>query len=339
MECLAPEPYEWVNSGIVGNYCSSKDAPPDCLIPSRLPYANAGAIGCGDPSLVDWVDYFWPQRNEFCNAGFTGNNCEECAHGDDDHHHHDHGRPGDCGVCRRGGVENYRPEFIEFNNAGTWSDDCPTAYAKPVCLHPDFHEPYANSGVVGTGDPDTDNYVDHLWPGTCDYLNSGLIGTGCAIGGDEWLDALDLGVDKGECFVPYLSEFANSGITGGSWKCDVNTKPNLGEHWFTPIWETDFANAGALLIDPTTESEPVFGGVECWAPSENEFTQCGVTGSACPDDQASPSCLLPQSEAYANAGIVALMAKALPNWWDHYLPDDCHDYDNAGITGTNCKPP
>ena len=191
VECLHPDAYEWVNGGIVGTYCTKTHATPDCLVPSRLPYANAGTIGCGNPLELHWVDYYWPARNEWCNAGFTGHNCTECEdpllmpHG---------GMTADCNTCRRGGVENYRPEFIEYNNAGTTGDNCPKAYAKPTCLIPEG-DPlccYDNSGLVGIGDPDTDNYVDYFWPSRCEYVNAGLVGTGCAIGGDEWLDNLDL---------------------------------------------------------------------------------------------------------------------------------------------------
>ena len=337
VECLHPDAYEWVNGGIVGTYCTKTHATPDCLVPSRLPYANAGTIGCGNPLELHWVDYYWPARNEWCNAGFTGHNCTECEdpllmpHG---------GATADCNVCRRGGVENYRPEFIEYNNAGTKSDSCPTSYGKPVCLIPtgDHFDAYVNAGLVGTGDPDTENYVDHYWPARCEYANGGLIGTGCAIGGDEWLDALDMEVEKGDCYIPFRSEYANSGLVGGSWKCDTGTKPHGGEHLFTPSWELDYSNSGALLIPELESSEEVFGGVECWEPTADEYTQCGFQSDHCAGRDAAPTCLLPGHEEYQNGGVVAVFTESRLNWWDHYLPE-CPQYDNAGITGTNCEPP
>ena len=336
VECLNPDEYEWVNAGILGNYCDKMHAGPDCLVPSRLPYANAGAIGCGNPNELHWVDYYWPARNEWCNAGFTGNNCTECedpllmVHG---------GSNSNREVCRRGGVENYRPEFIEYNNAGSRGDNCPPAYGKPTCLVPEG-DPlccYGNSGLVGVGDPNTEDYVDHYWPARCEYANAGLIGTGCAIGGDEWLDALDLEVAKGDCYIPFRSEYDNSGLVGGAWECDTGAKPNKGEHWFTPAWEGDYVNSGAILIHELVSSQDVYGGVECWIPTEEEYTQCGFQSDRCEDSHAAPTCLIPGDQEYANGGMIAIFTETRPNWWDHYLPE-CPDYDNAGLIGTNCQP-
>ena len=124
VECLIPASPEFQNGGIQGAYCPSKEASPDCLIPSRVPYDNAGTIGCGNPNELHWVDYYWPARNDWCNAGFTGHNCTECL---DPSLMPGLGISPDCTTCRRGGVENYKPEFIEYNNAGTWGDSCPTA--------------------------------------------------------------------------------------------------------------------------------------------------------------------------------------------------------------------
>lgn len=298
VECLHPDAYEWVNGGIVGTYCAKTHATPDCLVPSRLPYANAGAIGCGNPLELHWVDYYWPARNEWCNAGFTGHNCTECEdpllmpHG---------GMTADCNTCRRGGVENYRPEFIEYNNAGTTGDNCPSAWARPTCLVPegDPYCCYGNSGLIGVGDPDTDNYVDHYWPSRCEYANAGLIGTGCAIGGDEWLDALDMPVEKGQCYAPYLSEYSNSGLMGGSWKCDNNKKPNLGEHWFDPDWGADYANSGALIaVDPP--EPPLDPGP---LPDPDCCPEVGIPLPPEVEDCHSHACWLPDEPEFENAGL------------------------------------
>lgn len=299
VECLHPDAYEWVNGGIVGTYCAKTHATPDCLVPSRLPYANAGTIGCGNPLELHWVDYYWPARNEWCNAGFTGHNCTECEdpllmpHG---------GMTADCNTCRRGGVENYRPEFIEYNNAGTTGDNCPKAYAKPTCLIPEG-DPlccYDNSGLVGIGDPDTDNYVDYFWPSRCEYANAGLVGTGCAIGGDEWLDNLDLPVEKGQCYAPYLAEYNNSGLMEGSWNCDTNKKPNIGEHWFNPHWGEEYSNSGALIV--VINEDPIDG-------PEPDPDCCPEVGNPLPElaeDCHTHDCWLPASGEYVNAGFKTL---------------------------------
>lgn len=299
VECLIPDKYEWVNGGIKGAYCPSDQATPDCLIPGndRSNFDNAGVIGCGNPNELHWVDYYWPARNEWCNAGFTGHNCDECL---DPGSVPGAGISADCSVCRRGGVENLKPEFIEYNNAGSWSDDCPTAYAKPTCLIPggDHYCCFNNGGLVGVGDPDTEEYVPHYWPGTCEYANGGLIGTGCSIGGDEWLDALDLPVEKGQCYAPYLAEYNNSGLMEGSWKCDITKKPNVGEHWFDPEWNVDFANSGAIIaIDPPEFPDPL--------PPENPDC-CPEVGNLLPpvaDDCHTHACWLPDEPEFENAGL------------------------------------
>ena len=296
VECLQPDAYDWVNGGVVGMYCTKTHATPDCLVPSRVPYGNAGVIGCGNPNELHWVDYYWPARNEWCNAGFTGHNCTECEdpllmpHG---------GMTADCNTCRRGGVENYRPEFIEYNNAGTTGDNCPTAWARPTCLLPegDTSDCYDNSGLIGVGDPDTENYVDHYWPSRCEYANAGLVGTGCAIGGDEWLDALDLPVEKGQCYSPYLAEYNNSGMLNGSWKCDTTKKPNLGEHWFDPLWGEEYANSGALIaLEQPVLPDPPLPDPDC----------CPEVGNPLPpvaDECHTHPCWLPLDIEYENAGL------------------------------------
>ena len=337
VECLHPDRYEYVNAGIVGTYCTKTLASPDCLVPGRAPYSNAGAIGCGNPNELHWVDYYWPARVDFCNAGFTGHNCTECKDPSEVPKGHSHGG---CEVCARGGVENYRPEYIEYDNAGTRSDNCPPAYGKPSCLLPDLAgADYDNSGLLGQGDPETEDYVDYFWPGVCEYANAGLIGTGCAIGGDEWLDALDLPVEKGDCYIPYLSDYDNSGMIGGSWYCNTKKKPHTSEYYFTPIWDQPYGNSGAIIEDVYPEDiNEVYGGVECWAPSKLPYTQCGFTGSSCASEDASPSCLYPGADEYANGGVRALITEPSPYWWKHYEPL-CPEYDNAGVTGTNCDPP
>lgn len=298
VECLQPDAYDWVNAGIVGMYCEKTHAGPDCLVPSRLPYSNAGVIGCGNPNELHWVDYYWPARNEWCNAGFTGHNCTECEdpllmpHG---------GMTADCNTCRRGGVENYRPEFIEYNNAGTTGDNCPTAWGRPTCLIPEGQAYccYDNSGLVGVGDPDTENYVDHYWPSRCEYANAGLVGTGCAIGGDEWLDNLDLPVEKGQCYAPYLAEYNNSGLMEGAWSCDTNKKPNIGEHWFDPRWNVEYANAGAIIA----VVEDVLPAPDLPAPDPD---CCPEVGNDLPPEQEdchTHDCWLPASGEYVNAGF------------------------------------
>lgn len=296
VECLIPDKYEFVNAGISGGYCLPEGASPDCLIPGndRSDFDNAGVIGCGNPNELHWVDYYWPARSEWCNAGFTGHNCSDCLD------------PGSisgsgCGTCSRGGVENYRPEFIEYNNAGTRGDNCPSAWGRPTCLIPegDHCDSYVNSGLVGEGEPDTEDYVAYYWPGKCEYDNAGLVGTGCAVGGDEWLDALDLPVEKGQCYAPYLAEYNNSGLLEGSWKCDVNKKPNVGEHWFDPDWGVDYANSGALIaVDPP--EPPVDPG-----PPPNPDC-CPEAGNPLPpvaEDCHSHQCWLPKTPEYENAGL------------------------------------
>lgn len=298
VECLHPDAYEWHNGGVVGMYCEKTHASPDCLVPSRLPYGNAGVIGCGNPNELHWVDYYWPARLDWCNAGFTGHNCTECEdpllmpHG---------GATADCNVCRRGGVENYRPEFIEYDNAGTTGDSCPSAYGRPTCLIPegDHYCCYDNSGLVGVGDPDTENYVDHYWPARCEYANAGLIGTGCAIGGDEWLDALDLPVETGQCYAPYLAEYNNSGLMEGSWHCDQNKKPNVGEHWFDPAWGVDYANSGAIIaVDPP--EPPVDDGPP---PDPDCCPEVGLPLPPVADDCHTHACWLPDKPEFENAGL------------------------------------
>ena len=316
VECLHPDAYDYVNGGVVGAYCSKTHASPDCLIPSRVPYGNAGVIGCGNPNELHWVDYYWPAKNDWCNAGFTGHNCTECQdpllipHG---------GATADCNVCRRGGVENYKPEFIEYNNAGTTGDRCPSAYATPACLLPegDLNAGYNNSGLVGVGDPDTENYVDHFWPARCEYANAGLIGTGCAIGGDEWLDALDLPVEKGQCYAPYLSEYNNSGMMGGSWRCNENAKPNVNEYWFDPVWGVDYANSGALItLDPPAPPAPL-------PPVDPDC--CPEVGLPLPpqvDDCHTSSCWLPDEGEFDNAGLKSSRDC-----------DSCSECDNTPVHG------
>lgn len=335
IECLHPDAYEFVNAGLVGMYCEKTHAEPDCVIPSRVPYDNAGVIGCGDPTALHWVDYYWPGPKDWCNAGFTGHNCTEC----EDPLLVARPVPGkDCEVCRRGGAENYKPEFIEYDNAGIWGDDCPSAWARPTCMLPagSRYCCYDNAGVVGWGDPDTDNYVDYFFPSRCEYLNSGLIGTGCAIGGDEWLDALDLPVEPGQCYAPYLAEYNQSGVMGGTWTCDTNTKPNTTEYYFDPGWG-DFLNAGLVLVDDTAVYEDVAGGVECWVPIDVEFEQAGFFSALCPDENAPPGCLIPDCGAYNNGGVLAFGEGAITDdWWQAYWPQSCRDYENGGITGSNC---
>ena len=123
------------------------------------------------------------------------------------------------------------------------------------------------------------------------------MGTGCSVGGDEWLDALDLPVEKGQCYIPYMAEYNNSGLLEGSWKCDITKKPNVGEHWFDPDWGFEYANSGAIIaVEPPEAPE---------LPPENPDC-CPEVGNPLPpvaEDCHTHECWLPDHPEYENAGL------------------------------------
>ena len=239
VECLSPlEQPRWHNGGICNPHAGSTDLPVSVLLPiEKKDWRNAGTVGNGCPDVMHWVDHLWPCLGVWANAGWTDNNCDSsscdvlCPEGKDFN-----GCSTCCSECR-GGVENYKPQLsFTWNNAGLDGSTCPSAWAKPTCLLPgdDWVGNWMNSGVVGNGDPETDDYVQYLRPGCCVWDNSGFLGDPCEINGDEWMDANGWPAPE-ECasYTPFRTTWSNAGVVGGEYQCDIHKLPKVCEHWFT----------------------------------------------------------------------------------------------------------